>query len=170
MQKKGEEMRYLFCPKCGGKLKYSPTSIHPICSDCHFIFYQNPIVGVAAIVIEQEKILLGKRAGSYEGKWCIPCGYVEWDEDVNEAVKKEFYEETNLFIHTCNIYTVHSNFHNSNQHTVGLWFLTTSYEGNLQAGDDIKDARFFSYDELPPLAFPTDRLVIEQLKQEQKIK
>ncbi|WP_429162156.1 NUDIX domain-containing protein [Desulfitispora alkaliphila] len=38
----------------------------------------------------------GKRNNSYKGQWCIPCGHVEWDEDVYEALKRETFEETGL--------------------------------------------------------------------------
>lgn len=32
----------------------------------------------------------------YVGKWCLPCGYVDFDETVEEAVIREVYEETGL--------------------------------------------------------------------------
>jgi len=30
------------------------------------------------------------------GKWCLPCGYLDWNETVEEAVIREVYEETNI--------------------------------------------------------------------------
>jgi len=32
------------------------------------------------------------------GKWVMPCGYVDWDEDIPDACKREVYEETGLNI------------------------------------------------------------------------
>ena len=32
------------------------------------------------------------------GKWCMPCGYLDWDEDFSEAVRREVFEETGLDI------------------------------------------------------------------------
>lgn len=160
-------MRFKFCPKCGGKLVANDaTEINkPKCVDCGFVFYQNPIVGVAAIVLLEGKVLLGKRNSSYSGKWCIPCGYVEWDEDVYEAVTREFYEETGLEIKTTEVFKVLSNFHNPNQHTVGIWFLGEVVDGELVAGDDLDEVRYFHYEEVPSLAFPTDVVVIDRLYQ-----
>ena len=32
------------------------------------------------------------------GKWCMPCGYLDWDESLKEAVLRELFEETGLTI------------------------------------------------------------------------
>lgn len=138
----------------------------PFCTSCGFIFYQNPAVGVAAILIREQKILLGKRKGSYDGQWCIPCGYVEWDEDVYEAARREFAEETGLQIDITGVYTVLSNFHNPEQQTVGIWFWAKELGGELAAADDLEEVAFFSSADLPELAFPTDQVVLKRLKDE----
>jgi 8-oxo-dGTP diphosphatase len=164
-------MRYSHCPKCGGTLALNEKreTSKPYCINCGYIFYQNPAVGVAAIILRDRKVLLGQRLGSYEGKWCIPCGYVEWDEDVYGAVRREFEEETGLDIVIRRVYAVHSNFHNPEQHTVGIWFLAEEVGGVLTAADDLQAVGFFSFEELPELAFPTDKKVIRQLKEERLI-
>ena len=59
--------------------------------------FRNPTAGVAVIILEDGKILLGRRSrGRYKGAWCIPCGHVEWGEDVRCAARREFLEETGL--------------------------------------------------------------------------
>jgi 8-oxo-dGTP diphosphatase len=99
-------IRYSYCPKCGEGLHARSVADQdkPQCERCGFIFYQNPIVGVAAIVLRDRKVLLGKRNASYQGLWCIPCGYVEWNEDVEEACKREFEEETGLVVDLIRVY------------------------------------------------------------------
>src|SRR5947209_2865590 len=137
------------------------------CPACGFVLYRNPVVGVAIVVLRRGRVLLGRRAGSYAGQWCIPCGYVEWDEDVRLAAEREFEEETGLTVRAGGVVAVHSNFHNPRQHTVGIWFRGRVAGGTLHAGDDLSEAGYFSLDALPePLAFPTDRLVLEQLRRE----
>ena len=32
----------------------------------------------------------------YVGKWCLPCGYVDFDETIEEAAIREVFEETGL--------------------------------------------------------------------------
>ncbi|EGO64595.1 NUDIX hydrolase [Acetonema longum] len=167
------QQRFYFCPKCGGKLSCLPYDQRErlTCESCHFIMYENPIVGVAGILIQEDRILLGRRSQSstYPGLWCIPCGYVEYEEEVREALKREFGEETGLRIEPQNVFAVLSNFHNPACHTVGIWFIVTQTGGSLTAGDDLDQAAFFSLDAIPPLAFPTDATVIDMLAKGRKI-
>jgi ADP-ribose pyrophosphatase YjhB (NUDIX family) len=163
------KQRYQFCPHCGGKLRYELKAEQPrlTCQSCQSVLYENPIVGVAAIVRnDQGEILLGKRnsASSCAGLWCIPCGYVEYDEEVRLAVCREFLEETGLKITPQRVFTALSNFHNPLVHTVGIWFEAVIVGGKLQAGDDLSEVGYFSLEQLPPLAFTTDQTVINMLK------
>lgn len=167
-------MRYHFCPKCGGTLSIHETKDEnkPKCIKCGFVFFQNPAVGVAAILIRDRKVLMGRRTGSYKGMWCIPCGYVEYTEDVREALAREMKEETGLDFDLGEVFSVHSNFHNPNQHTVGLWFLAEA-EGAPIPMDDLDRVKFFSWEEIHSseivLAFPTDALVLKKLKDQNLI-
>ncbi len=139
------------------------------CPSCGFIHYRNPTVGVAAVIVDHGRILLGRRAShsSYPGAWCIPCGHVEWDEDVREAARRECREETGLDVRVGEVVAVHSNFHNPAQHTVGVWFRCEIEGGTLRAGDDLDLVAWFPLNDLPePLAFPTDRIVLEALRRE----
>jgi len=162
-------MRYQHCPKCGGHLSLEETQDvnRPKCTSCGFVFFQNPAVGVAAILIRDRKVLLGRRIGSFSGTWCIPCGYVEYTEDVRDALVREMKEETGLDFELGYIFAVQSNFHNPAQYTVGFWFLVQA-EGDLIPLDDLDQVDFFSYEELESsnmvLAFPTDGLVLKSLK------
>ena len=56
----------------------------PRCAACGFVHFRNPAVGVAVVLLDDAgRILLGQRsAGGNVGEWCIPCGYVEWGEDI----------------------------------------------------------------------------------------
>lgn len=160
---------FKFCPHCGAMLV--PRTVggrdRAACTNCTWIHFQNPAVGVAVIVLEQGKVLLGRRRGSYAGDWCIPCGYVEWDEPVREAACREFLEETGLQVEIGAPFEVHSNFHNPAQHTVGVWFLGKVTGGELAAGDDLSDVAFFDLNALPEnLCFPTDQMVLQRIARE----
>jgi ADP-ribose pyrophosphatase YjhB (NUDIX family) len=125
-------------------------------------------VGVAVVLVDDaDRLLLARRSRSYAGQWCIPCGYVEWDEDVRRAAAREVTEETGLQVAVGDVFAVHSNFHDANQHTVGIWFRGTVLGGKLAPADDVDQVGFYALDALPgPLAFPTDELVVDQLRSE----
>ncbi|MBF7082212.1 NUDIX hydrolase [Desulfallas sp. Bu1-1] len=164
------KQRFFYCPKCGGKLDYLDHRGRPrlTCVLCAYVLYENPVVGVAAVVVnDQNQILLGRRKGGrYGGLWCIPCGYVEYEEDVYNAVKREFKEETNLDIDIVRVFTVQSNFHDPENHTVGIWFWARVTGGEPVAGDDLDRVAYFELSDIPPLAFPTDQVVINLLRSE----
>lgn len=156
--------RLSFCPYCAAKFPDTGDGPHLECGNCGRFTYRNPAVGVAVILIDNGRILLGRRGrGPKAGMWCIPCGYVEWDEDVRDAARREVQEETGIEVELGEVYAVHSNFHDREKQTVGVWFRGTAIGGELRAGDDISEVAFFALDELPGLAFPTDAMVIASL-------
>ena len=155
-------LHFRYCPFCAHTLQ--PFSdgerLRFRCPACGWVHYANPTVGVAVVLLEGGNLLLGERL---EGGWCIPCGHVEWDESIEQAALREFAEETGLQVTLEGVLAVHSNFHDPDHHTVGVWYRGRRLGGELYAGGDLRQAAFFPLDRLPELKFPTDRLVVERL-------
>jgi ADP-ribose pyrophosphatase YjhB (NUDIX family) len=134
------------------------------CLSCAKIHYRNPAVGVAVVIFKNDAVLLGRRArGPHAGLWCFPCGYVEWDEDIRDAARRELNEETGLEVEIGEVCAVHSNFHDRERQTIGVWFHGRITGGSMKAGDDLDQLDFYPLNEPPPLAFPTDTRVIADL-------
>jgi len=61
-------------------------------------------VAVVGVIISRVNsklyVLMEKRSSimDHPGKWCLPCGYIDWDETGWEAVIREIYEETGLYM------------------------------------------------------------------------
>jgi len=157
-----------FCPQCATALiaAHSSGRTRKACPSCGFIEYRNPAVGVAVVLRDDRgRVLLGRRAsGIYAGLWCIPCGYVEWDEDVREAAVREFEEETGVRVELGAVVAVHSNFHNRDKQTVGVWFEGKASGGSPHPVDgEFTELGWFAPGDAPELAFPTDALVLDEL-------
>lgn len=161
-------MDFFYCPQCGTTLREQKRGKRErrACSSCDFVHYKNPTVGVAIILVEQGKLLLIKRRSSSKGgMWCIPCGHVEWDEEIRSCARREMREETGFDVVLGPVFDAHSNFHDRGRQTVGVWFLSKVCGGALDPGSDAEEARFFPLDDLPsPMAFPTDLFVCEKLR------
>jgi ADP-ribose pyrophosphatase YjhB (NUDIX family) len=134
------------------------------CDACGEVTYRNPAVGVAVVILDAGRVLLGRRGrGPYAGRWCIPCGYVEWGEDIRMAASRELLEETGLTAELGEVAAVHSNFHDPERLTVGVWFHGRITAGEPTAGDDLDAVDYFDLTDLPPLAFPTDAIVLREI-------
>ncbi len=63
------------------------------------LYPDQPLVGIGAVVICSNKILLEKRKNEPgRGKWSIPGGLVELGERMEQTVKREVREETGLTV------------------------------------------------------------------------
>ena len=55
---------------------------------------------VICLVVWKSKFLIVNRGKSViqTGKWCLPCGYLDYDETIVECAVREIYEESGLDI------------------------------------------------------------------------
>src|SRR5262249_36418857 len=92
---------WYWCPRCREPLERGQRGgpPRPARAACGFAFFATPGVGAAWVVRDAEgRVLLVRRsAGQFgAGKWCFPCGFVEWGEDVRDAARREALEEAGI--------------------------------------------------------------------------
>jgi len=159
---------YTFCPQCAGRLEWREAygKSRTVCPDCGYVHFRNPGVGAAVVIRDQQgRLLMVKRASgsSRAGFWSVPAGYVDYGEEIRSAAARELREETGLVAEIGEVVFVASNFHDPAKLTVGVWFAGTVVGGALQAGDDADEVGWFDLDDLPELAFETDRAFLGSL-------
>lgn len=157
----GSPMRY--CPHCTRPLqeKLAFDRLRPVCNACGFVYFREPKVGVSLLVEDGQRLLLIRRAVEPGlGKWCLPSGFVEWDESPEAAAIRECAEETGLLIADLELLEVIHYTDDYRGPGINFTYSAQIAGGVLQPGDDAGEARFFARRELPPteeIAFRSHR-------------
>lgn len=137
---------FKFCPQCGhhnflfdGKKKF-------VCASCNFNYYINASAAVAVIIeLPDNNIILTRRkhdprAGTFD----LPGGFVDTNERVENAVKREIKEELNLEIdemHFLGSFPNEYNFKGISYFTCDLAFICCLEDASmLIAADDVSEA------------------------------
>jgi 8-oxo-dGTP diphosphatase len=102
-----------------------------------------PILGVSALVVDQDELLLVRRSREpAAGRWAMPGGRVEPGETLVEAVVRELYEETGLE-GVCGAYVGLVEVIEPDHHFVVLDFRAHLLaHGEPTAGDDVDEVRW----------------------------
>lgn len=123
-------------------------------------------VTVDAVVFKkhngQYKLLLIKRKNEpYKGSWALPGGFVDENEDLQDAAKRELLEETG--VRAGNIEQLKAfgtPGRDPRHHTVAVAFLVFADENvSAVAADDAAEAEWFDINDLPALAFDHSEII-----------
>lgn len=109
------------------------------------------IVIVLGIIFDpsKRKILIGKRIEDPDVKeltWAFPGGRPEYFEDLEEAVKREVREETNLDVESLG--SVFAKVYPEKKDLLAIYFMCESKGGIEKAGDDFTELKWVSPEEL----------------------
>ncbi len=58
--------------------------------------YPIPIIRLVLVDNASRVLLLRRSEGTHEGDWCLPGGKIDYGETVEDAIRRELKEETNL--------------------------------------------------------------------------
>ncbi|MFH1835909.1 MAG: NUDIX hydrolase [Methanobacteriota archaeon] len=125
-----------------------------------------PLLAVDGIVVDGDTILLIRRRNPpFKGLWALPGGFVDVGETCEEACVREVSEETGLEVKIKKLVGVYSDpGRDPRGHTVSAVFLCEIFGGELSAGDDAGEARFFPLYDLPELAFDHGEIIWDARK------
>jgi len=113
-----------------------------------------PLVGVGALVMKDDKVLLVKRQTEPgKGLWSIPGGLVELGETIIEAVKREVKEETSLDTEIKELIGVFDSMTYDDAgrlrfHYVLIDYLAHPRGGSLKGNAEVADVRWVNINEL----------------------
>lgn len=141
-----------FCSHCGHETQVHPTQYAMVCPQCRY--HQYPRVQPCIITIitrGTDEILLAKNAKTQSNMYGLIAGFVEVGETLEEAVRRETFEEVGL--HVKNIkYLASQPWPFPSNLMLAFKAEYASGEIILQE-DEISDAQFFKFNALPEIPF-----------------
>lgn len=124
--------------------------------------WPRPMVAVDTAVFgffagKAKLLLVNRRNEPFKGKWCLPGGFLEIEEELEDGVARELAEETGLTgIKLEQIRTFGRCGRDPRGRVITVTYMGTVQEGKskVKAGDDAAKAQWFDIDKLPQgLAF-----------------
>ena len=154
-----------FCINCGSRLEPRVIDGRELeaCPNDDFVLWRDPKV-VAAVVVEVDgKIVAGRRAiePGY-GLWCLPGGFVDQNEDPATAAVRECREEIGADVELTGLLGVYHIPKTTAPSIVGIAYQARLAPGaTISAGAEMLEVRAFPLGELPDLAFPSHRAIVD---------
>jgi 8-oxo-dGTP diphosphatase len=135
-----------------------------VCSKCGQIFYENPLPAAAAIVLNrQREVLLVKREREpSKDMWCLPIGFAETGETIEDAALRELKEEAGIEGRVTQLVDVVSEYNSFYGDVLVVVYEVEKTGGQERAGDDASDCRYFPIMNLPRLAFDSQERAIQR--------
>ena len=159
-----------YCQNCGTRVE---TRIidgreRAVCPDCGTIYYQQWKVSAGVRVVKDGKLLLVQRGiDPWRGKWHMPAGYVEVDEEPSLAAEREAREETGLIVRAGNLVDCYLDTQDPRGNVIFLLYEAAIIDGSLTLSKETQSVKFFSPHEiqsLPLAGMSSEKEIVDWLK------
>jgi 8-oxo-dGTP diphosphatase len=139
--------------------------------------WPRPMVSADAVVFtfsgERAKVLLVNRKNEpFKGKWAVPGGFVDLDEELEDAAARELAEETGLAgvkLEQMRAFGTVGRDPRGRMITITFMGIATEGQGQIRPGDDAAKAQWFDIEDLPEdMAFDHAEVIefaVEKLSQ-----
>ena len=138
----------IFCGTCGSSARPGAGGNSRVCvnGDCSREIFPRVDPAIIVLVSDGERCLLGRQANWPEGRYSTIAGFVEPGESLEDAVRREVYEETNILAGTVN-------YHSSQPwpfpSSLMLGFVADARSSDIVLNDgELEDAQWFTRKEL----------------------
>jgi len=138
----------LYCGKCGSASQPEAGGNTRRCCnpDCHKEIFPRTDPAIIVLVADGDRCVLGRQVDWPEGRYSTIAGFVEPGESLEDAVRREVYEETNIRVGTV---TYHSSQPWPFPSALMLGFIAEATSEDIVLNDgELEDARWFSRSEL----------------------
>jgi 8-oxo-dGTP diphosphatase len=121
----------------------------------------------ALVFVKQEAqtfvLLIQRGREPFKDKWALPGGFIEMDETLEAACKRELEEETGLLVAKMTQFKTYDAINRDPRHrTISVVYVAKLGEKKKVIGsDDAAKAEWFSIDDLPELAFDHNIIIKE---------
>jgi len=164
----GNNRRLRHCPQCGARFaeRVLARFERQRCDRCAAVHHLNPAPGITMLVRSAAgEILIGRRRATarYGNRWCLPGGYIEYEESFIDTARREVREETGLEVRIDGIVNVVSNHLDDCHHTLVIVLLGEMVAGSPEPGDDLTALKWIDRHAHAGIdyAFEADRRIID---------
>ena len=170
-------LSFKHCPSCG--TPRTPTLEKAIrCSRCDYLFYLNPALSAAGLILNQrgEMLFIVRGKAPSAGKLALVGGFVDFEETPEQALSREIVEEVGASIEEINYFAA---FPNSYQYggivypVIDLFFTARLHPNSAASIKDQAEVAALEWMnpmdvESDSLAFPSMRQVLSKWQQSKR--
>ncbi len=135
-------MIFNYCNNCGSKSLKPENKTKYVCTNCNFIFWNNPKASVTAILVKNGQLLFSKRAiDPRKGMYDFPGGFIEYNENPYKACVREIKEETGLEVNPkqLKLFETYNAEYIAGVSVIDIMFVITVWQGKYIPADDSKE-------------------------------